>query len=135
MGSHSLGAVIDAEMPTHGKRGAGYAEAVGSPRHSPYFNTGVLVMDVPGWIENRVEERSLELVRDADIPLDYIDQDVMNAVFLNGWHALDTRWNVRSDLLDVDPFIVQFPSGTKPWEASASGPYVEEYRALASEVL
>ena len=126
-----VGAVADSGMPTHGDRGLAYVRAVGSRPQSPYFNSGVMVMDLVEWEVTRVGDRVLEIVDRRLLPVDFIDQDALNAVFVDQWHALDSTWNTMAGRTSIDPAIVQFPSGVKPWDASASGRFVEEYRRLA----
>jgi lipopolysaccharide biosynthesis glycosyltransferase len=131
LGSAGVAAVADPEMPTHGHRGEDYTRAVGSSPRSPYFNSGVLVIDLHVWDAIGVKDRVLELLRKRIVPIDYIDQDVLNAVFTDRWCGLPATWNTPADDSAIDPSIVQFPSGIKPWDAMATGRFVEEYRRLA----
>ncbi len=134
MGIAAVGAVLDDVMPTHGDRGADYVRAVGSGERSPYFNSGVLLIDTAAWKALRVGERVLEILDRRLIPIDFIDQDALNAVFSDGWHELDSTWNTLATEAAGDPHIVQFPSGVKPWETPASGRFVDEYRRIVESL-
>jgi lipopolysaccharide biosynthesis glycosyltransferase len=59
----------------------------------PYYNAGVLVVDVPRWREAGVTDRALERARTQFMP--YADQDALNAT-VDRWTTLDDRWNVQT---------------------------------------
>lgn len=134
MMGHGLAAVADSLIPTHRDRGSRFVTTVGSDPESPYFNTGVLVIDVDHWRESNVARRVLDLVDRRAIPIDYIDQDVLNALFANDWHQLEQTWNAHPDAQVRNPRIVQFVGHRKPWDIDARGPYVDEYKRLAASL-
>jgi lipopolysaccharide biosynthesis glycosyltransferase len=102
----------------------------------PYFNCGLLVMDLRRWRSERLCAQVLSFARGNARHLRFHDQDAMNAVLAGRWLALDRRWNVpavaellddstvRRDgielavetLLDLedDPWILHY-TGIKPW--------------------
>lgn len=127
-------AVIDPAFPTHGARGADYARALGVPPGTPYFNSGVLLIDVEGWSRHGVGEKVSAVVRRRSVPLDFVDQDALNAVLLGRWRELDPKWNSAATADAADPSIVQFVGSPKPWVAGEDGPFVGEFRAAAREI-
>jgi lipopolysaccharide biosynthesis glycosyltransferase len=64
----------------------------------PYFNAGVLAIDVALWRSTGFAERALAYARAATRTLIFADQDAMNAV-AEKWRELDLRWNVQLELL------------------------------------
>lgn len=60
---------------------------------SPYFNAGVLVIDVPAWRDAAVKTRAMRYIESQrSLPLG--DQDALNAV-VRHWLPLDYRWNFQ----------------------------------------
>jgi lipopolysaccharide biosynthesis glycosyltransferase len=91
----------------------------------PYFNTGVLVMDMERWREAGLTERALGYAAASAEPLRWAEQDALNAV-LDTWHELDPRWNTQHSLfLSRDRFraagIWHFVGG-KPWNPKCQAP-------------
>ena len=107
----------------------------------PYFNAGVLVIDVPCWRRLELGQRALAYVG-AGEPLRLMDQDALNAV-VNIWAELDYRWNVQQppDRLFAADYVrpemearlykvrwklyraaavVHFLGNTKPWHHSCT---------------
>lgn len=68
-----------------------------SPR--PYFNSGVLVIDLVRWRSLNVTERALEYAAAGNAALPFPEQDALNAV-VDRWYELDLRWNVNNLLFD-----------------------------------
>jgi lipopolysaccharide biosynthesis glycosyltransferase len=100
----------------------------------PYYNGGVLVIDVPGWRDTRLGDRALEFASRA--VLKYAEQDALNAV-VESWCTLEDRWNVQSgsialakrrlftdwrgyrsdrDLYRAAAVVHLLGPGPKPWE-------------------
>jgi lipopolysaccharide biosynthesis glycosyltransferase len=64
----------------------------------PYFNAGVLVMDIKRWRSMGLADRALEFATADSEPPAFVDQDALNAV-AESWHELDYRWNVQAGAL------------------------------------
>jgi lipopolysaccharide biosynthesis glycosyltransferase len=73
---------------------------------TPYFNTGVLVMDLARWRSMGLAERALQYAAADGEPLPWADQDALNAV-VESWHELDYQWNVQLNL-----FLAERPPPT-----------------------
>lgn len=137
MAGHPIAAVYD----THGE---GSAERLGMPANHPYFNSGVLVIDLAAWRARDVLPKFVAYIEANFGRLRYHDQDVLNAVFINDVHYLDLRWNtqVRTRTSDVagavigtadpfaslaDPAIAHFTGNRKPWRFRDHVRFEDEY--------
>lgn len=138
---------LNAEAPVHAVLDYGFhsvgaalkdnaAERLGMDADAPYFNSGVLLIDLPSWRRDRVAERALDFAREHPEVMRFTDQDALNAVIQGGWEQLDPRWNVLvgsidlmaatvgdeaeraefKDLLTNAPHIVHFSGQQKPWK-------------------
>ena len=84
----------------------------------PYFNSGVLVIDRAAWARADLPAYLAELRRTGEIGKLYHDQDVLNLKFRGDWLRLDPLWNVTKPhpaLRALDPYIVHYTTGQKPW--------------------
>lgn len=104
------------------------------PLSMKYFNSGVLLMDLARWRQEKFADRVLDYLRTYGDDASYPDQDALNAVFAGNWRELPIRWNVNlhgcydrfSTLSARDrdafceaitrPAILHFLGGPKPWE-------------------
>ncbi len=129
-----VGAVQDAVVPfVSSPMGLRRYRALGFARTDPYFNAGVLVIDLAAWRARRVRERALEYVRTHARAINLADQDALNAVLHGLWFSLPDRWNVVGGLTGRgrleprgvdparlaaaarDPAIIHFSGHLKPW--------------------
>jgi lipopolysaccharide biosynthesis glycosyltransferase len=60
----------------------------------PYFNAGVLLIDLTEWRGHRIGERAVDYIKRHRPPL--MDQDALNAALAGRWVALDRMWNVTT---------------------------------------
>ncbi|MFC0667595.1 glycosyltransferase family 8 protein [Azotobacter chroococcum] len=94
-----------------------------------YFNSGVLYINIPRWITERVSERALEKIADPALNLRYSDQDALNIVLDGKVQFIDRVWNHQYGLtgklrkgkigMDVPPStkFVHFIGPMKPWRS------------------
>lgn len=92
---------------------------------SPYFNAGVLLVDVARWNRANVKERAVEYLRRQDVRITLYDQEALNVVLVSRWHSLPPEWNVSKYWVVGGPDgwrhaidrarIVHFLSAEKPW--------------------
>ncbi|MBZ6230288.1 glycosyltransferase family 8 protein [Streptomyces olivaceus] len=105
----------------------------------PYFNSGVMAIDVARWREQSVTQRVRSLMHDPEWRPALDDQDTLNYVLDGRFEMLDPRWNVvpvnflnrsfgstsipgdryvpaeyQRDL-EESPWIVQYLTDRKPW--------------------
>ncbi|GCB47262.1 glycosyltransferase family 8 protein [Streptomyces sp. NL15-2K] len=94
LGGKTLAAVQDAFNPWLTSPFAFPASAGAEEKYAglPYFNSGVMVVDVQKWISSRTDERAAEFARDP-ARVKIWEQDALNGVLIGEWTALDPRWN------------------------------------------
>lgn len=94
-----------------------------------YFNSGVLLINVPQWREQKITERVLHFLIHNSHKLTWMDQDALNAVLINNYYPLDFKYNLTSEFIPKklprkelelfmeDKVIIHYTSGgiKKPW--------------------
>lgn len=112
---------------------------------APYFNAGVLLMDLPLWNELSVTERALDYLARFHERVRLADQEALNAVLCDHWYELDATWNQQPLIHDDwsgahaiigtdavisardDPHIVHFVGPFKPWHVGSTRPWTAEW--------
>lgn len=114
---------------------------IGDLASLPYFNSGVLLINLDEWRRHRLGERVMSFV--AEHELKFPDQDSLNRHVGGNFVRLDARWNAQAPCAkrrapflgrlfrekqsdwDVvrhrwfrDPWIVHFAGANKPWIAT-----------------
>jgi UDP-D-galactose:(glucosyl)LPS alpha-1,3-D-galactosyltransferase len=131
---------------------------LGMPEGSPYFNSGVMLMNLERWRADRLGERCLDLLAQYPHYFSHPDQDVLNYLARDAWLPLDPAWNVyaasvldtigrlefgdggrrRARLLDDESGarILHYAGPLKPWQAGfPPGGALDRYRAVENAVL
>ncbi|MCC6493731.1 MAG: hypothetical protein IT424_12015, partial [Pirellulales bacterium] len=111
---------------------------------NPYFNGGVMVVNLDLWRREGLARRMLQALHDHRQHVLYWDQYALNVVLSGRWKALDPRWNQNSYIFREtkwlasnfclkqcptyasDPWIVHF-NWLKPWQAQCAHPFAEEF--------
>jgi lipopolysaccharide biosynthesis glycosyltransferase len=112
---------------------------------APYFNAGVLLVDLDFWRRNDLSCQFLACLRNNADWLQFWDQYALNVVLAGKWRPIDGRWNqsehvyhfpsaTRSPLdaatfrqLREDPWIVHFTSQRKPWHFESQHPLRQQF--------
>jgi lipopolysaccharide biosynthesis glycosyltransferase len=101
--------------------------------NAPYFNAGVLLVDVVNWKKMNLEGLFVKIGSQQAFP--FLDQDILNIVFKNNWTRLGREYNYLHlfDSNEIDPSYAAFPkivhfAGAKPWKQSLLTQYVGQYR-------
>ncbi len=107
----------------------------------PYFNAGIMLVNVERWRREQVAARSVECLRTNAAHVRFWDQYALNVLFTGQWKQLDARWNQSSDVFQLpswqrshysvaefwqvrrDPWIVHFNNLPKPWDANCVHPF------------
>lgn len=120
---------------------------------TPYFNAGVLLLNLAEMRARSIEERFAEVARQHGRLMPYADQDLLNVACEGAVTFLPLRYNVQSnffykaDSLDnlarhfpdiepefraalADPAILHFTGREKPWHITSRHPMTEAYRAV-----
>ena len=99
-----------------------------------YFNSGVMVIDLVRWREERAEDRLFQYLREAGQQVNFWDQDALNAIFARRWLELPPEWNYQLWSADrypegatslfskqefeqarLAPRVIHFVGHLKPW--------------------
>jgi lipopolysaccharide biosynthesis glycosyltransferase len=106
----------------------------------PYFNSGVMVIDLKGWRAEGLEQRCLEAAERLKHRTKWLDQDVLNICLAGRWGLLPPFWNKQFSLglfpdwqcspyEEVEfqearshPAIIHFCTRTKPWHCFSDHP-------------
>lgn len=67
----------------------------GVPDGTPYFNSGVLLIEVPRWKAESVSERAVAVLNRHGERCIYPDQDALNVVAMGRWSVLPQSWNTQ----------------------------------------
>jgi len=110
-------------------------ETLGLDPKTPFFNSGVLVMDLDLWRDREIHTRTIEYLADPTNRFVRVgDQEALNAVLFGRWAPLDPRWNALfyfPDTVVRDAHLSHF-AGAHPWLADWRHPaaprFVENLR-------
>ncbi|MFV0616587.1 glycosyltransferase family 8 protein [Megasphaera sp. WILCCON 0056] len=139
-----LGAVCDFGIMKSKRMRRQKFETLGLPEGDPYFNSGVLIMDLQQWRQKRYG--SLVIGTVTRHAFRHHDQDGLNKVFMNNWKNIPLRWNVippvftmplkvlchtslRVKALEAmkNPAVFHWAGRYKPWEFPLEGPFNHLY--------
>ena len=120
---------------------------------SPYFNAGVMLIDLKQWRKESILDRALNIANANANILNNHDQDLLNILFEKRVLLVHQRWNAMSHLWGLDPawlkdqgglnqeeqeahdapVVIHFAGGgfAKPWNYRCPHPWKERYRQLA----
>lgn len=104
----------------------------------PYFNSGVLVIDRRRWGAANLQQFLENLQQNGDIHALYHDQDVLNLAFKDDFVVLDPRWNITKPhpaIRSLDPWIIHYTTGMKPWNAIAYVAFGSSYRHVMTRAV
>lgn len=146
MGSNYLGMVAE---PTANK---GRRKQLDMPDSQPYFNAGILLVNLALWRRENAENTVLCFYRDKGGNLTAPDQDAINGAFVGRIMELEPRYNYGSIQLyypwkaqkkmsaptpfmseesyrrgTQKPAIIHFLGEERPWRAGNRHPYTPEY--------
>ena len=133
MGDMPIAGTMDLGIMASSKRRREKNIVIGLERNEPYFNSGVLLMDIKKW---RDEDYGATLIQDATAhKYPHHDQDVLNKIFMGKWSVLPLRWNVIPPVYQLHmkillhggyramamearerPAIIHYAGGYKPGE-------------------
>jgi lipopolysaccharide biosynthesis glycosyltransferase len=118
-------------------------QKLGHRPDTPYFNAGVMDVNVAWWRTHDVPARVESYLRRYHQDVVFWDNDGLNAILAGNWVSRDLRWNQTGYLFDFDkwpdtpfraevggrleqlqkaPFTVHFAGQVKPWEPQSRHP-------------
>lgn len=105
---------------------------------SPYFNSGVMLIDLPKFASFDVAARLEELKQRGIIQKLYFDQDILNLIFAGRWKPLHWRFNVMEPRVAhqaLDPYIVHYTGTNRPWKLFSTVAFGRPYRHVMTNEL
>ena len=112
---------------------------------APYFNSGVMVLNIQRWRQENIEQKLLKCLRENAKHIWCWDQYALNVVFAGEWSTLPTRWNQGAHVFEFpdesyspidqqsflttrdNPAIIHFTTEWKPWHYHNSHPALERF--------
>lgn len=105
---------------------------------SPYFNSGVLLIDLERYAAIDIPARVEDLRRRGLIERLYFDQDMLNLIFSGNWKQLNWRYNLidpRPAHEGLDPYIIHYTGYRKPWNLISGVAFANSYRHVMTNEL
>jgi lipopolysaccharide biosynthesis glycosyltransferase len=135
-------AIVAAALDT----GFTHNHVLGLPDDAPYFNAGVLLVDLARWRSEAIGQNALAFAAAHPDRLSYNDQCALNWVLRGRWRVLDPTWNlltsalsriVKGEIQYFNPIpqsaagarIVHFNSPGRPWLYMDDHPFKPDYLA------
>jgi len=102
---------------------------LGLTNTNPYFNAGVMLINMVRWRASEVASHALQHIQRYGKKVYFNDQEALNAVIGDNWMTLDDRWNCstnpfhakKQNLGSDQPAIIHFAGRIKPWEVPDLG--------------
>lgn len=119
MKDHALAAVVDDFGPVIL---ANRREKLGMRPNAVYFNSGIILIDMKSWRDNKIGQLAIDFGRENPADLIYPDQCALNAVIDGDYLPLSDAYNSMvhvSHFPSSKPKILHFASPDKPWLTSA----------------
>jgi lipopolysaccharide biosynthesis glycosyltransferase len=111
------------EAPLAGAVDRRLADQLGNRADEPYFNSGVILVNVPEWRRQQISEKAMAYV--ARHQPEYHDQSALNYVLYRNAHVLDSKFNCLTNQRHNWPALVpgygrigrlvHFLDSPKPW--------------------
>ena len=145
LSKYGVAAAADQAVPyCSSHRGVKGWRGLGIPAEAPYFNAGVMLINIAHWRRFNIADRAREYLQHLSVPSDFLHQEALNAVLWNSWLQLDQRWNLVASLTGrrygpfrdmswADPGMVHFAGRFKPWRIRIGGPFAEPYNRLLAQ--
>ena len=104
----------------------------------PYFNAGVLIINLEKIRRENVYDEIIEYIKDKSNALLWLDQDVLNKFFYNDFIELPSIWNYHRffvlnrgnniNKIEMDnPVIIHYTGPIKPWDKNDTSVLKEKY--------
>jgi lipopolysaccharide biosynthesis glycosyltransferase len=94
-----------------------------------YFNSGVLLMNLKKWRDEKVSEKAVEFV--SRNITNFTDQDALNDIMRGNFLRVSKRWNANPGWGTGEGLsIIHFLGGEKPWWFGSTMKSVPKYFAI-----
>lgn len=135
LGEFPLAAVREMYTPTvSAHNGVKQWRELGLAPETPYFNAGVMVVDLPRWSSLNIGGEALAYLRRGDLSITLFDQEALNVAVAGRWMPLAPIWNTSrywykpqrrqgpNRFILEEAKILHFLSEDKPWLGSPGIP-------------
>ena len=129
---HAFALALDAIHPA-------YKKVISLPPDKPYYNSGVMLMDLAAWKKHDCSRRFMEELTHPHGRIILPEQDVIARMMSDEVEPLPSKWNFLSQFIlqrrKDAPAIYHFSGHTlgRPWFTSSKHPMREAYRRTAAE--
>lgn len=108
-------------------------KSLGMEINHPYFNTGVLLLNLRTLKKTHLFNSAIDLIRNNP---NINDQDALNLVVRANYFKLDNKynWTLHDVNFTGEPLIIHFAGYFKPNQAFYIHPYINDFRQYYKEV-
>jgi len=111
---------------------------IGIEAEGDYFNSGVLLIDIPAWKEQQISEKAFDYLLRYPERILFVDQCALNAVLKNNWKKLPGYCNTMTSMIPAgmdrklrsrflsDKIVLHFTL-QRPWLYLCTHPYRHLY--------
>jgi lipopolysaccharide biosynthesis glycosyltransferase len=114
---YSTFACLDIKIDSLGDDTAGFLSE--NEKSLPYFNSGVLLVDLSKWRKIQIERLALDLIADPNCTYRWHDQTILNYLLRGTIGVMPAEWNwIARDFPVGDTFevnLIHYTNSTKPW--------------------
>ena len=136
--NHSIAGVLDGMVFQRDLH-----DRLGYSKDYPYVNSGVLLINLEYWRQNRILEKLLEYAKNKFEDIFFMDQDVINGTLHESTLLVHMKYNSNSIFYEygwnphsykdeaeearTNPVIIHYSSADKPWQKGRFHPLIPIY--------
>ena len=129
LGDKIIGAVVDPRIRTFDCYWGGVVnyQALGFSGNTKYFNTGIMLIDILKWKNNKISEKALQIIKENIASAIYPDQYGLNIVLANQWKELNPLWNFfAATINNSSPYHIHFIDRKPIYNAYKNNPIFKQ---------
>ncbi|WP_417583246.1 glycosyltransferase family 8 protein [Pelagibacterium sp.] len=104
----------------------------------PYFNAGLMVMDLVRWRSENIAEQMEALILGGTVARLNYSQNVINLILGGKWQRLADRWNIVDPTpahVSYNPSNLHYTGTQRPWHLLSRAGYARQYRHVMTNAL
>jgi len=129
LGHCTVGAVRDPVVSWFGSPSGPPWDELGVSADSPYFNAGVMLIDLTAVRRDEVGERCMTRLRGQRLP--HADQCALNVALVDAWHRLPPTWNLQCGHFETGGKVVSNIEPRADLQAAISSPSIVHFNTRA----